>query len=72
MSLQHNDLPSADRKEESSSLKAKDIIVPAGMLVALSACGGGAVQLAAHRQGPLRRQLRRCRRQPTEESPSTR
>jgi len=35
MSVQQNDLPSDERKEENSSLKAKDIIAPAAMLVAL-------------------------------------
>ena len=41
MSVPQNDLLNDDRKEENSSLKAKDIIAPAAMLVALTACGGG-------------------------------
>jgi [NiFe] hydrogenase large subunit len=41
MSVDKNDMTRDDPKKEGSSLKAKDIIVPAGMLVALSACGGG-------------------------------
>src|SRR5512139_205706 len=41
MSALQNDLPRDDRKEENSSLKVKDVIAPAGILVALSACGGG-------------------------------
>ncbi len=41
MSAQHSVSPSDDKKEEGSSLKAKDILVPAGMLLALSGCGGG-------------------------------
>jgi hypothetical protein len=40
MSVKQNDLPCDDRKEENSSLKTKDIIAPAAMLVALSGCGG--------------------------------
>jgi [NiFe] hydrogenase large subunit len=41
MSVPQNDGPNENRPEESYSIKAKDFIVPAGMLVALSGCGGG-------------------------------